>query len=304
LVQEKREEQMRIGARGSDLAQWQAHWVGDRLTKAGIPVEQVIIKTHGDRVQDKPLHQLGVQGAFTKEIEEALLDGRIDLAVHSFKDMALKQPAGLEIVALSERADPSDLLIVHCDSVEEAGKAFPLAEGAVVGTSAVRRGSQLRALRPDVDLRDLRGNVPTRLDKLRRGDYDAIFLAAAGIERLGLDLTEFHVVRLDPWEFIPSPAQGVLAVEMRADDSAVGEVVKAVHHEESGRLANAERMLLRGFGGGCSLPLGGHARLSGGSWELKGFWGGDGGPRWETVTGEQPDTLADRLIQRLTGEAQ
>lgn len=290
---------MRIGARGSDLAQWQARWVADKLAAAGIATEQVIIKTTGDRVQDRPLHQIGVQGAFTAELEVALAEDRIDLAVHSFKDMALLQPNGLEVVAVSERADPADWLVLRNDRVDPGRGEIPLPQAAVVGTSAIRRGSQLQALRPDVTLKDLRGNVPTRLGKLADGMYDAIFLAAAGTKRLDLDLTEFHVVELDPARFIPSPAQGALAVEMRADDPRCGEVKAAVHHPLTAVAVKAERALLKGYGGGCSLPLGGHAVQENGVWTLHGFWGGDGGPAWESVTAASPATLSDTLLTTL-----
>ena len=291
---------MRIGARGSDLAQWQAFWVGEKLEEAGLEIEQVVISTHGDRVQDRPLRDLGVQGVFTKEIEEALLDGRIDLAVHSCKDMALEQPDGLAVIALSERANPADLLILNEESVDLSAPRFPLKEGAVVGTSAVRRGSQLTALRGDVELKDLRGNVPTRLAKLAEGQFDAIFLAAAGIERLNLDLSAFHVIELIPREFIPSPAQGILAVEMRADDPNIQTVINAIHHETSGEAARIERAVLETFGGGCSLPLGAYAWQEDGQWNLTGFWSGDGVATWKTVSGSA-ETLAFELARALIG---
>ncbi|MCB2198825.1 hydroxymethylbilane synthase [bacterium] len=289
---------MRIGARGSDLAQWQALWVGGKLEEAGLEVEQMVISTHGDRVQDRPLRELGVQGVFTKEIEEALLDERIDLAVHSCKDMALEQPKGLAVVALSERANPSDLLIIRRESVDDNADPYPLKLAAIVGTSAVRRGSQFQALRPDITLKDLRGNVPTRLAKLADGQYDAIFLAAAGIERLNLDLSDFHVLTLDPTEFIPSPAQGILAVEMRADDPRIQTVIESIHHAPSGQAAQIERAVLDTFGGGCSLPLGAYAWQDQKSWHICGYWGGEGQPTWKNVSG-QAEHLALDLARAL-----
>lgn len=290
---------MRIGARGSDLAQWQANWVAQRLNDAGIKTQQVIVKTHGDRVQDRPLHQLGVQGAFTKELEDALLRDEIDLAVHSFKDMALVQPPELKVIAVSEREDPADLLVIRKSSVDHAAPNVPVPEGAVVGTSAVRRGSQLQAMRSDIKLNDLRGNVDTRLRKLSDGMYDAIFLASAGAKRLGLTLDEFHVVRLDPAEFIPSPAQGALAVEMRSDDADVDTVRAAVNDEEVSIAISAERALLKAFGGGCSLPLGGYCTQENGNWRLRAFWGGDGGPIWTEEAGPNPEVLASLLLYRI-----
>lgn len=290
---------MRIGARGSDLAQWQARWVEARLTAAGFECRQVIISTLGDRVRDRPLNQLGAKGVFTKEIEDALLRDEIDVAVHSFKDMALAQPPGLDVIAISQRDDPADLLILRKDrSPSEAGKT------PVVGTSAVRRGAQLRALLPDVELRDLRGNVPTRLRKLADGDYDAIFLASAGVRRLGLDMSQFEVLRLEPELFVPSPAQGALAVQMRTADANLAAVREAVHHAETAAAVAAERSLLAAFGGGCSLPLGGFVQRRSDGWAMVAFWDDpEVGPRWEEESGDEPTTLMPALVPRLKAAA-
>lgn len=292
---------MRIGARGSNLAQYQAHWVADILRRGGIESEQVIIQTHGDRFLDRPLDQLGVQGVFTREIEEALLAEEIDLAVHSFKDMATRQPPALMIAAITERVDPAELLLVRKESFDRTGSKVPLSPGAVVGTSAVRRERQLLAWRSDLEVRSLRGNVPTRLEKLARGNYDAIFLAAAGVQRLALDLTQFEVVRIDPHIFIPCPGQGALALEMREDDPQATRVRELLHHPLTASATALERQLLTRFGGGCSLPLGAYAEIEDQQWQLSGFWGGEGGPLWERVNGAETE-LAEQLHSKLTGD--
>lgn len=291
---------MRIGARGSDLAQYQARWVAEILSRDGIDSEQVIIETHGDRFLDKPLDQLGVQGVFTKEIEDALASEEIDLAVHSFKDIATQQPPGLKIVAITRREDPAELLLVRKEVLDSNGSRVPLSTGAVVGTSAVRRERQLLAWRPDLEVRSLRGNVPTRLEKLAQGDYDAIYLAAAGVQRLGLDLTRFEVVRFDPTSFIPCPGQGALAVEMREHDPLAARVRELLNHPETEHATAIERQLLTHFGGGCSLPLGAYTEPAGADWHLAGFWGGAGGPIWDAVTGPETELVA-KLHDRLTG---
>ena len=206
-----------IGSRGSDLALWQAHFVKGELEKLNCTVEINIITTQGDRIQDLSFDKLEGKGFFTKEIEEALLNKTIDLAVHSHKDLETNPPAGLSIACVSERANPADLLLIRNSSVDTTQK-WGLKIDAVVGTSSARRKAQMAHFRNDVTLKDLRGNVPTRIQKLRDGGYDAILLAKAGIDRLGLDLSEFHCVTLDPTEFVPAPAQGVLGLQIRSED--------------------------------------------------------------------------------------
>ncbi len=293
---------MRIGARGSDLAQWQAKWVAAQLKDAGIDSEIIIIETHGDRVLDRPLSELGVQGVFTKEIEEALLDNRIDLAVHSFKDMATLQPDGLALAAITEREDPADLLLINPDKLAESG-SIPLEAGAIVGSSAIRRGSQLKALHAGVEVRDLRGNVPTRVEKLRAGEYDAIMLAAAGVRRLNLDLNGIHVLRLDPLSFIPSPAQGALAIQMRRDDAQFIEVHNTLHHDETAEAVTLERSLITEFGGGCSLPLGAYAFKSDEEWTMYAFWGEDvENPKWVNHSSSKSDELVSLVRKSVYGD--
>ena len=292
---------MIIGARGSELAQWQANWIADRLRNAGLAIDTKIISTVGDRNRDQPLNQLGVQGVFTKEIEEALLNREIDVAVHSLKDMSLEQPEGLAIVAVSQRVDPADLLIARKEIAIDSNE-FGISETAIVGSSAVRRANQLKARMPTVRIENLRGNVPTRLEKLRTGKYDAIFLAAAGIVRLEIDLAGFSVKRLSPEWFLPSPGQGALAIEMRSDDPHREQVQSLIHHEMTATAVKIERSLLKSFGGGCSLPLGAYARYESDKWILDAFWGGDeNNPIWMKDQERDPGQLSEKMYRRLAG---
>lgn len=246
---------LKIGTRGSKLALWQAEFTQAELRKIGVESELVIIKTQGDVIQHLSFDKMEGKGFFTKEIEEALLRGEVDLAVHSMKDMPTSQPEGLVLTAVSYRDNPADLLLIRPEAVE-AGQVFKLKNKAVVGTSAARRKAQMRDFRPDVELRDLRGNVPTRVEKLRAGDYDAIFLAAAGVRRLDLDLSDLTVVELNPREFIPAPAQGVLAWQTHRDDLPTRRILKQLHHPEISAVTNVERRVLQLLDGGCQLPLG------------------------------------------------
>ena len=246
---------LRIGTRGSKLALWQAEYTRSELARFGIESELCIIKTQGDLVQHLSFDKLEGKGFFTKEIEDALLRGDVDLAVHSMKDLPTAQPEGLAIAAVSYRDNPSDWLLVRSEVVE-AGKLFRLREGAVVGTSAARRKAQLLDFRPDIQIQDIRGNVPTRLEKLRQGSFDAIFLAAAGLGRLGLPLDGLEVVRFNPRELVPAPAQGVLAWQTHRDDVATRRLLRNIHHPEISACTNVERRVLQLMEGGCQLPLG------------------------------------------------
>ncbi len=244
-----------IGSRGSDLALWQAHFVKGELEKLNCTVEINIITTQGDRIQDLSFDKLEGKGFFTKEIEEALLNKTIDLAVHSHKDLETNPPAGLSIACVSERANPADLLLIRNSSVDTTQK-WGLKINAVVGTSSARRKAQMAHFRNDVTLKDLRGNVPTRIQKLRDGGYDAILLAKAGIDRLGLDLSEFHCVTLDPTEFVPAPAQGVLGLQIRSEDHELHALLQQMNHDAVQERIGLERRILNLLDGGCQLPLG------------------------------------------------
>ena len=245
-----------IGTRGSDLALWQAHHVRDLIQAAGGTAEIKVLSTQGDREQVQAFEKLEGKGFFTKEIEEALLAGDIDVAVHSHKDLETRQPAGLVIAAVPSRASQRDVLLVH-PSAHTVAPWLPLGQGATVGTSSVRRRDQLRLLRPDLNIQALRGNVPTRIGKLREGHYDAIVLAEAGVSRLELDLSDLHCHSLEPQRFVPAPAQGALALQMRSNDPRTS-FIAGLAHAEAGLEVESERTVLRALDGGCQLPFGAH----------------------------------------------
>jgi hydroxymethylbilane synthase len=248
-----------IASRGSLLALWQARWVEGQLTALGHQCRIEIIKTTGDKITDVPLAKVGGKGLFTKEIEEALLDGRADLAVHSLKDLPTELPAGLVLAAVPEREDPRDAII---------GKRLDqLARGARVGTSSLRRGAQLRKLRPDLEIESVRGNLDTRLRKLDEGQYDAILLAAAGLKRLGWG---DRIAEILPAETMCSAVgQGALAIETRASGAGF-DAVQALDHPATHAAVAAERGVLAALGGGCQVPIGAHATVIGARLQLLG----------------------------------
>ncbi len=244
---------LRIGSRGSQLALWQANHIAALLRGEGHTVEIEIIKTTGDRLQEVTFAQVGSKGMFTKEIEEALDEGRIDLAVHSLKDLPTELPEPFALAATPPRVDPRDAFV----SVNYASLAS-LPERAKVGTSSQRRRAQLKALRPDIDAIEFRGNVDTRLRKLAEGQVDAILLASAGLERLGK--TDWLRERLDPKDFCPAAGQGSLAIETRKNDAATLDAVSFLDHEPTRFAVTAERAALAALGGGCQVPIGIHCR--------------------------------------------
>lgn len=250
-----------IGTRGSQLALWQANHVSALLTARGHSVRIEMIQTTGDRITGVPLSQVGTKGLFTKEIEEALLAGTIDLAVHSAKDMPTELPEGLVLSAFPERADPRDAMI--------GSRLADLPQGAIVGTSSLRRAAQLRSLRPDLDLRDLRGNVDTRLRKQAEGQYAAIVLATAGLTRLGWQ--DRIAESLDPTAFVPAVGQGALAIETREDGGAGHQAAIEIDDATTRARLEAERAVLRAIGGGCQVPLGAHATVEAGVLSLSGL---------------------------------
>ena len=244
-----------IGSRGSDLALWQANHVKRQLEALGNEVDIQVIVTQGDAIQNLSFDKLEGKGFFTKEIEVALLNKSIDLAVHSHKDLETNPPAGLVIAAVSEREDPSELLLIRKEAVT-SNNAWNLTLNGIIGTSSARRKSLVRKFRPDLQIQDLRGNVPTRIQKLRDGNYDAILLAKAGVDRLKIDLSEFHVEVLDPTQFVPAPAQGVLALQIREEDTVLAEILQNFNHKDVAARIGIERMILNKMEGGCQLPLG------------------------------------------------
>jgi hydroxymethylbilane synthase len=244
-----------IGSRGSDLALWQANHVRKQLEDLGHEIEIKVIVTQGDAIQHLSFDKLEGKGFFTKEIETALLEGTIDFAVHSHKDLETNPPKGLMIAAVSEREDPSELLLINKSKVDLT-QEWNLIEKGIIGTSSARRKSQVIRFRPDLEIKDLRGNVPTRIQKLRDGNYDAILLAKAGVDRLQLDLSDFHVEVLDPTVVIPAPAQGVLALQIRESDTELFEILQQINHPEVAQRIGVERKVLNLLEGGCQLPLG------------------------------------------------
>lgn len=244
-----------IGTRGSQLALWQANFVKDKLEALGIEVTLKIIQTKGDRIQHLSFDKIEGKGFFTKEIEDCLLRGQIDMAVHSMKDLPTTSPEGLVITAVSYRDNPSDWLLIRKESVTK-NKLFKLKEGAIVGSSSARRKAQMLDFRPDVVMKDVRGNVPTRIRKLRNGDFDGIILAAAGISRLNIDLSDLELVKMNPKEFVAAPAQGVLAYQTCDYAKDIRRVLKHIHHSEVSACTNVERKVLKLMNGGCQMPLG------------------------------------------------
>jgi hydroxymethylbilane synthase len=237
-----------IASRGSQLALWQARWVEARLGALGHACRIEIIRTTGDKITDVPLAKVGSKGLFTKEIEEALLDARADLAVHSLKDLPTEVPAGLALAAVPEREDPRDALV---------GKSMAeLAAGAKIGTSSLRRAAQLRRLRPDLVVESIRGNLDTRLRKLDEGRYDAILLAAAGLKRLGWGARIGEI--LEPETMCPAVGQGALAIETRTSGAGF-DACRALDHAATHAAVAAERSVLMALGGGCQTPIGAHA---------------------------------------------
>ena len=243
---------LKLGTRGSRLALWQAGWVKAALAKAGVAAELVIIRTRGDAEVDRPLHEFEGKGFFTKEIEEALRDGRIDVAVHSLKDLPTTLPAGLMLAAVPKRADPAEALVTRDAGITSIAG---LAAGTKIGTSSLRRVAQIRYLRADLEIVPLRGNVPTRVRKVKEGrdGLDAALLAGAGLERL--ELAGHIAARLDPLDVMPAPGQGALGLEVRADDRKARGALAPLEDAASACQVAAERGLLAALEGGCQAPV-------------------------------------------------
>lgn len=247
-----------IGTRGSELALWQANYTKAALENLGFKVELKIIETRGDQIQHLSFDKMEGKGFFTKEIEEALLTKSVDIAVHSHKDLETTPPEGLVISGVPIRGNAEDILLINKESVLTE-RTFGLKDNAVVGTSSVRRKVQLAFHCPNTEVKDLRGNVPTRIQKLREKQYDAILLARAGVERLEIDLSEFHVEILPSQQFVPAPAQGALALQCREGDEEIISILNHLNHEQTIECIFIEREILRHMNGGCQLPLGAFA---------------------------------------------
>lgn len=256
---------VRIGTRKSQLALWQAKYIANLINQIhGVEVELVKITTSGDKILDVPLAKIGGKGLFVKEIEDAMLKGEIDIAVHSLKDVPTQLPEGLDIIAITEREDPRDAFL---STKYKSLKDLPA--GAVVGTSSLRRKSQIMKMRDDLIINDLRGNVDTRIRKLEEGQYDAIILAYAGLKRLGLDSKASYI--FSPQEMIPAVCQGFLGIEARVDDERIKKILEPINNQESFIRATAERSFLKTLEGGCQVPLGAYCEIKDDFIHITGF---------------------------------
>ena len=298
-------QQIKIGTRGSQLALWQSNWVKSTLMEKfpGLAVELVIIKTKGDKIQDVPLARVGGKGLFVKEIEEAILERRVDLAVHSMKDMPALIPEGLCIGAIPDRENPKDAL------VSKNGLSLDqLPQGARIGTSSLRRAAQLKHLRPDLEILPLRGNLDTRLKKLETEGLDAVVLAAAGLRRMELDhrVTQY----LDETEMLPAVGQGALCIEARENDPDIGPLTATLDHAGTRTVVLGERAFLHRLEGGCQVPIAAHGTLSGKEFSLIGLVASLDGVQLirDTMTGPADHSesigieLAERLLARGAGK--
>ena len=277
---------LRIGSRGSQLALWQANHISALLRARGHEVEIEIIHTTGDKITDVALAKVGTKGMFTKEIEEALADGRVDLAVHSLKDLPTELSIGFEIAAITERQDPRD---AFCS--RHYSKIADLPNGARIGTSSLRRQAQLKAIRPDLDIHPLRGNVDTRLRKLEQGEYDAIILASAGLKRLGK--TELLKEIISAEIMCPAAGQGALGIEIREGDAKTRELLGFLNDPSARAATTCERALLNSLGGGCQVPIGAFAERRNGKLHLESIVADPDGSKVlrDSRDGEDPEKL-------------
>jgi len=297
---------LRLGTRGSELARTQSGTMAAALARLGVAVELTIIKTSGDQNTTSTFASIGPQGVFVREIEQALVERRIELAVHSFKDLPTKSPPELVIAAVPARVDPADLLLVRRDALAGAADDWlPLKTGARVGTASARRRAWLKHFRPDLVVEPLRGNVPTRVRRLEEGRFDAIVLAAAGVERLqaeqrlGSALADIAVLKLDPKRFVPAPAQGALAVQCRLDDARVLEALAAIDDAPSRAAVTAERDALARAEGGCDVAFGAYCFAANGTHSLVAMLERAGAVRSVQVEGADPRTLGAAAWTKL-----
>ncbi len=278
---------LRIATRGSALALWQANWLRSRLEQHRVSSELKIIETQGDRESAAFRNMLG-QGFFTKAVQNAVLEGSADIAVHSLKDLPTALTPGLTIAAIPEREDARELLLINPNAFDASLEKLPVRSGAVVGTSAVRRQAQLAVLRPDLVRSELRGNVPTRVEKLRSGEYEAIVLAWAGLKRLNLDLHDLKVVLLEPEVFVPAPGQGALALECRSNDARTLDLLSILDNSEARATVQTERGLMAKLEGGCQLALGASAKKLEPGLSLLAWYGG----RFYKSSGSSEEVIA------------
>lgn len=285
---------LRIATRKSALALWQAEHIKAELERihSGLRVELLGISTRGDKILDVPLAKIGGKALFVKELEEAMADGRADLAVHSMKDVPVELPAGLGLSVICERADPTDAFVSNrFEQVDD------LPEGAVIGSASMRRQCQLKAYRPDLEVRTLRGNVNTRLAKLDAGDYDAIILATSGLRRLGFDSRIRY--ELPDYLCLPAVGQGALGIECRSDDAELAQLLAPLNHAASADRVRAERALNRRLEGGCQVPIAAYAILEGDTLFLRGRVGSPDGKTLYHAEGRAPRAEGEQLGIRL-----
>lgn len=296
-----------IGTRGSELALWQARFITDKLAAlTNIPIDMKIIKTTGDRIDDVAFSKLEGKGFFTKEIEEELLSGGIDLAVHSLKDLQTDLADGLQVGAVCFRVDPRERVLVRPESYDDS-QPLGVKPNGTIGTSSVRRQCQIANLMPDLAIKDLRGNVPTRVNKLRDGLYDAIIIADAGLGRIEHDISDLRSILLDLETFIPAPAQGMLGIEIRSDDPDTDAIVSKLDEPDLRIQVSLERGLLRKFEGGCQLPLGAVSSVKESGYRLNAVFGIGKEGAWKglrraEVNGDDPESMVAEAYGKLTAE--
>lgn len=297
-------EKVIIGSRGSDLALYQANFIKDILVnKLDCEVEIKIIVTKGDKIDNISFDKMEGKGFFTKEIEDELLNKNIDLAVHSLKDLMTTQPDGLKLGAVGFRVDRRELLLIKKEAHTGEG-LIPVKKGGVIGTSSPRRKCQIIYNNQHLEIKDLRGNVPTRIRKLREGQYDAIIIATAGVDRLELDISDLVAIRLEPEDFLPAPAQGILGLQIRSDDKRVENILAKINDENDAKAAALERGLLGKFDSGCSLPLGVVSEVDGDNYRLKAVLGVENENGWAglhkiDLTGNDIEQLVNAAFEQL-----
>ncbi len=292
---------LRIGTRGSQLALWQARAVATRLEAFGIDAELVLIKTAGDRLQSAPMSETGTKRLFVKEIEDALLAGEVDAAVHSAKDMPAELPAGLTIAATLPREDPRDVFVLPAENAaDEVATALAKRPQPRIGTSSIRRTAQLRPRLSTAAFLPIRGNVDTRLRKLDAGEYDALILAAAGLRRLGFG--ERISATISPNDCVPAPGQGIVAIEIRVDDEKSCKAVSQIHDGVAAAALEAERTVVAALGGGCQLPLGALASVTGADMEVQAVVCSPDGSRIIRAHAHGPMSAAATLGKRVAAQ--
>ena len=295
-----RQEKIIIGTRGSELALWQSAWVASELRRLhpAIAVETVTIKTKGDKILDSPLSKIGDKGLFTKEIENALLDRSIDLAVHSLKDVPTNLSEGLTLGAIAEREDVRDVFVSHPKKKYNSLSAVP--KNGTIATGSLRRKCQLLSYRPDLTIIDIRGNLRTRRTKLEESDWDGMLLAKAGVTRLGWSQIISEI--LSPALILPAVGQGALAIEIRGDDARLRTIVESLNHIPTEQATNGERALLRFLEGGCQIPIGTFGRIEGGQFVLDAVVGSIDGKRIVRGSISGPPENSRKLGESLAGE--